>query len=245
MNKVKTVVVLAIALLAAAVAWFALRPAEKRSGGGGDAPAPGRAMQTAKARPGGAATASRRARPKPVLFDDDDDDDFTPEERRLSDRIEDALDREDVGAVVACVDAALACTNTEIREAMVNALGWFGVKGMAALTSFLGDPDEDVRENAMNEWSMALSEIEDDGERIGVVETAMAVLSDEDALEDISGEYIGVDDKLAVESLLRVIEGGGSAEGVAKAKETYEFVTGDEFVDRATAEKWIAEEYEP
>ena len=59
------------------------------------------------------------------------------------------------------------------------------------------------------------------------------------------GEYIGVDEKLAVEALLEVIEGGGSAEGIAKAKETYEFVTGDEFVDRATAEKWIAEEYQP
>ena len=44
---------------------------------------------------------------------------------------------------------------------------------------------------------------------------------------------------------MRVIEGGGSAQGIAKAKETYEFVTGDEFVDRAAAEKWIAEEYEP
>ena len=227
-----------------AVAWFVLRPAEKRQGGG-EEPVRGNVVKTAKARAGGTASSSRRVRPKPVLFEDDEDDEFTPEERRLSDRIEDGLDREDVGAVIACVDAALACTNTEVREAMVNALGWFGVKGMAALTSFLGDPDEDVRESAMNEWSMALSEIEDDGERIGVVETAMAVLSDEDALEDISGEFIGVDDKLAVESLLRVIEGGGSAEGVAKAKETYEFVTGDEFVDRATAEKWIQEEYEP
>ena len=32
---------------------------------------------------------------------------------------------------------------------------------------------------------------------------------------------------------------------IEKAKETYEFVTGDEFVDRAAAEKWIAEEYQP
>ncbi len=74
---------------------------------------------------------------------------------------------------------------------------------------------------------------------------AMYVLTGEDALEDISGEYIGVDEKLAVESLLRVIEAGGSEKGIAKAKETYEFVTGEEFKDRAAAEKWLAEEYEP
>ena len=64
-------------------------------------------------------------------------------------------------------------------------------------------------------------------------------------LEEISGEYIGVDEKLAVNSLLRIIEAGGSEQGIAKAKETYEFVTGDEFVDRATAEKWLREEYKP
>ena len=52
--------------------------------------------------------------------------------------------------------------------------------------------------------------------------------------------------KKGLRSLLRIIEGeGNSAQGVAKAKETYEFVTGDEFVDRAAAEKWLAEEYEP
>ena len=42
-----------------------------------------------------------------------------------------------------------------------------------------------------------------------------------------------------------MIEAGGSENGIAKAKETYEFVTGEEFVDRAAAEKWLAEEYEP
>ena len=31
----------------------------------------------------------------------------------------------------------------------------------------------------------------------------------------------------------------------ARKAETYEFVTGDEFTDRAAAEKWIAEEYVP
>ena len=90
-----------------------------------------------------------------------------------------------------------------------------------------------------------LSEIEDDAEKVATVELAMKVLTDEDQLDDVSSEYIGVDEKLAVESLLRIVEGGGSANGIAKAKETYEFVTGEEFVDRAAAEKWIAEEYEP
>ena len=185
---------------------------------------------------------------KPVLSfaeEDDEDDGFTPEERALSKRIEAALDEEDLQKAIACAKEALSCPNTEVRQAMVDTLGWFGAKGLPELTPFLADPDEDVRDAAMNEWSMALSDIEDEPEKLGVVEMAMNVLTNEDALEDISGEYIGADEKLAVESLLRIIEGGGSEQGIAKAKETYEFVTGDEFTDRAAAEKWIAEEYQP
>ena len=196
-------------------------------------------------------TAQSSASPAPPVSGendgDDDDDDLTPEERALSKRIKD-LDEEkpeDLEKAVACAKEALNCTNAEIRQDMVDALGRFGEKGLPQLTPFLVDPDEDVRDSAMNEWSMALGEIEDEPEKIGIVELAMSILTDEEALEEIADEYVGADEKLAVESLLRIIEGGGSKERIAKAKETYEFVTGDEFTDRAAAEKWIAEEYVP
>lgn len=263
MEKLKWIVLVACAVVAAAICvtlWLTGRPK------GGDEPEPApSAVRSGEKRPGkGAIRKGRKpAKPprakvkkdvveqrpeKPVLSfseGDDEDDGFTPEERDLSKRIEAALDEEDLEKAVACAKEALACPNAEIRQAMVDTLGWFGEKGLPELTPFLADPDEDVRDSAMNEWSMALSEIEDEPEKLGIVELAMNVLSDEDALENISGEYIGADEKLAVESLLRIIEGGGSAEGIAKAKETYEFVTGDEFTDRAAAEKWIAEEYVP
>lgn len=210
----------------------------------------------AKPRPSAKKTAHRRVvapkPPKPVLnLDDDEDDDDdeikkTPEEKALAKRIEKALDDENLDEALACAKLALNCRIVDIRQAMVDTLGWFGEKALPELTPFLVDADEDVRESAQNEWSMAVADIEDDKQKIGTVELAMRVLNDEDVLEDISSEYIGVDEKLAVESLLRIIEGeGNSAQGIAKAKETYEFVTGDEFVDRAAAEKWIAEEYEP
>ena len=189
--------------------------------------------------------ASRVYPAKPVLSLVADDDGLAPRERALARRIEAALDDEDLPAAVACAKEALNCQNAEIRQAMVDTLGWFGARGLPELTPFLADPDEDVRDSAMTEWSMALADIDDEAEKIGVVEMAMFALTDEDALDEIAGEYIGADEKLAVESLLRVIEGGGSAQGIEKAKETYEFVTGDEFAGRAAAEKWIAEEYEP
>lgn len=190
---------------------------------------------------------ARRQKSALDLSDDEDDEESkrTPEEKKLAADVEKALDEEDFELAKKCAPLALKCKVTEIRQAMVDTLAWFGEKAIPELTPFIADPDEDVAENAMNEWDSAVSSIEDDGEKIGMTEMAMQVISDEDALESISGNYIGVDEKLAVESLLRVIEGGGSAKGVEKAKETYEFVTGEEFTDRAAVEKWIAEEYEP
>ena len=184
---------------------------------------------------------------KPVRSsaDDSDEDSLPPEARKLSNRIEEALDKEDLKKAVACAKEALNCPYAEVRQSMVETLGWFGAKGLPELTPFLADADDDVRESAMNEWSIALSDIDDEAEKIGVVEMAMLVLNDDDALDDLSNEYIGVDEKIAVDSLVKIIEAGGSEKGVAKAKETYEFVTGEEFTNRADAEKWIAEEYVP
>lgn len=197
-------------------------------------------------RPSKTLSATKRPKPKPIIsVEDDDDDKRTPEEKALAERIEKALDDEDFELAVACAEEAQKCGDAEIRQSMVDTLGWFGEKALPELTPFLADADEDVRDSAMSEWTTALSSIEDEGVKIRTVELAMGVLNDEDALEEISNEYIGADEKLAVESLARIIEGGGSKEGVEKAKETYEFVTGDEWTDAAEAERWIAEEYEP
>ena len=186
---------------------------------------------------------------KPVLDlgegEDDEDDKRTPAEKALAERIEKALDDEDFNLAVACADEAQKCGVTEIRQSMVETLGWFGEKALPELTPFLADADEDVRECAKNEWTMALSSIEDDRTKMRTVELALGVLRDEDALEEISGEFIGADEKLAVESLVNIIGGGGSKEGIAKAKETYEFVTGEEWESAEAAARWIAEEYKP
>ena len=191
--------------------------------------------------------AETNQRAKPILdsFDDDGDDGHTPAERELEARIEKALEDENLDAAIACAGEALKCPVVEIRQNIVDTLGWFGKKALPDLTPFLADADDDVRDSAKNGWMMALSDIEDDEEKIGTVELAMRVLRDEDALEEISDEYIGVDEKLAVESLVRIIDGGGSKEGIEKAKETYEFVTGDEWASTEEAARWIAEEYEP
>ena len=250
--RIKCVIACVVVLLLALAAFF-VGKALKGSGGtsveGNDSASTSvRKIADAGRRPSASSKSAVR-KPKPQLdFSDDEDDEEskrTPAEKKLAADVEKALDEEDFELAKKCAPLALNCKDKEVRQSMVDTLAWFGEKAIPELTPFLADPDEDVADNAMNEWDSTVSAIEDDGEKIGMTELAMHILSNEDALESISGNYIGVDEKLAVESLLRVIEGGGSAKGIAKAKETYEFVTGDEFTDRAAAEKWIAEEYEP
>lgn len=122
-------------------------------------------------------------------------------------------------------------------------LGMLGAEALPELTPYLGDEDESVRSAAMDEWNAALSEIEDDAQRIAAAELAMRAIADEDALETISTHYIGIDEKLAVESLARIVEAAPESKGAAKARETYEFVTGEEWTGAEAAAKWIAEEY--
>lgn len=251
----KVMIVVVAVLVAAAVAFFLL---QSKNGEAEVKNVPENARVAEKARkgsttlrevrrPAGKRSAVKSQKPVLALDDDDDEEDAkrTPAEKALAARIEKALDDEVLEDALACAGEALKCKDTAIRQAMVDTLGWFGAKAIPELTPFLADADDDVRESAMNEWSMAVSEIEDDAEKIGTVELAMTVLTDEDALEDISGEYIGVDDKLAVESLMRVIAADANKASVDKAKETYEFVTGDEWAGEEEAKRWIAEEYEP
>lgn len=188
------------------------------------------------------------SRAKPILIrsvdaeDAEDDDTRTPEERKLAEKIEKALEDEDFNLAISCAAEALVCKDSEIRQSMVDTLGWFGSRAIPELTPFLADSDEDIRDAAQMEWSNAISDVEDDTERVRIVELAMQALTNEGFLEELSNEYIGVDEAMAVESLLRVIESGGSEAGIAKAKETYEFVTGEEFTNRADAERWMTEQ---
>lgn len=251
MSKSRIIIVSVVAVVLAVAAYFAgraLRSGESRAvGPAAEEEAQSRPIATVK-RPaaGKQPKVIKLVNEKPRLdLSDDEESKRTPEEKRLAANIEKALDDEDFELAKQCVAAATKCKDVEIRQAMVDTLGWFGEKALPELTQFLADADEDVAQSAMDEWDSAVSAVEDDGDKVVMVELAMQVVANEDFLESISGEYIGTDEKLSVESLLRVIEGGGTKQGIAKAKETYEFVTGEEFVDRAAAEKWIAEEYQP
>lgn len=178
--------------------------------------------------------------------DDDDDDDMSPEDRRLMDAIEQGRDDDDLERLVKLIPDVTASTNAEVRAELVDAIGWFDVQGMNHLLPFMADSDEDVRESAIDNWTSALDEVEDEKTRANMIGAVMQVLTDEDALESMSSGLIDMDEKIALQTLVDVIEGGkASPEGVAAAREQYEFLTGDEYTTIEAANQWLEENYEP
>jgi len=175
---------------------------------------------------------------------EDDAEELTEEEEALLDAIYEALNVEDEEALRALNAKAAHAPKSEIREALVTTLGWFGSSFLPELTPFLADPDEDIRFEALVQWQNALYQIEDAGEKLAVCELAFGSITDKDALEEIADEFNDAEEADAVVVLARIITDNRNPAGVAVAKETYEFVTGDEWAGLEAAEAWLKENAE-
>ena len=155
-----------------------------------------------------------------------------------------AQDLEDVDALRDLSSLALNCKNPEVRERMVDALGWCGEQTLAELTAFLSDKDENVADAAVTQWKMSLQEIEDEASKASVINVALQGIRDHDLLEDVMNELVGMDDLLSIQTLADAIEGGD--ERLASiARETYQFITDEEWSDLDVAEAWLQENYSP
>ena len=168
-------------------------------------------------------------------------DEMTEEEEKLVDDIHDALNDEDQELAIELAKVAVKSRNPEVRSEMVDTLRWFGDKVMPELLMFIDDPDEGVKMDATAAYQQAIYDIEEDSEKAKIIEIFMCNLNDADALEEIASELIGMDDLLAVQTLVNVID-GESKTGRRIAMETYETVTGEEYTTFEDAEAWIHEQ---
>ena len=172
-----------------------------------------------------------------------EDDELTEAEEKLVDSIHDALNDEDQELAIELARRAVKSRSVEVRSEMVDTLRWFGDKVMPELLMFIDDPDEGVRIDAMAAYQQAIYDIEEDSEKAKIIEISMRNLADSEALGEIASELIGMDDRLAVQTLVNVIE-GESRTGRRIAKETYETVTGEEYTTFEAAEAWLREQQE-
>ena len=201
-----------------------------------------------------ASKADKSARPKPNRQRMDSEHPYSPADKRLSDAIQDALEEEDLSAVVAAAEKALKSPNPDVRRDAVDALGWFGEKALAELTIWMADADEDVAQAAMDHWEEGVSELEDANERLQTSLFALNTLTDKDALTMIGGQFANAATELideeddetrasqkrteVVQVLVDMIEGGKPAHAEA-AREIYEDVTGNKWISVEEAEKYL------
>ena len=154
-----------------------------------------------------------------------------------------AIENDDLKSALELAKTALTSDNRDLREAVVDALGWFGAPALTELLPFMADPDSEVAESAQSNWLGALQELSDDGMKAGIIEMTVKVLRDKDIMENVANELIGMDELAAVQVIANLVEEGGEAATVAK--EVYDSITGEEWKDVDSAESWLQENYTP
>lgn len=202
---------------------------------------PRRIAGTRTNRPKRSAARTRAESGKPSLdLDDDELASFSPDERKVAERIQGALDDDDYRLLLPAIEAAAKSANAALREKAVEALSWFGKKALPELTLFMADPNDDIRSAACDAWIMALPEIDDDRLRGETVLSAMKVVRDRDELDRMVTEITDLPNVQQLPILIQLI-GGPNAAAAAAAREHYEFVTGDAYESVETAQKWLDE----
>lgn len=168
-----------------------------------------------------------------------------PEERQMLDELNEAMCEDDLETVSFAAEEFAKHPNPVMRRAAVEAISWFGDKGLADMAVFLVDGDEEVAELAKERWSLGVQEVEDDQEKATLAKLGMLYVTDEDSLSTFMGDLTTVDDDLKVMQVLVDLIEEGTPESAAAAREQYEWMTGDEYTTVDAADFWLQENYEP
>ena len=168
-----------------------------------------------------------------------------PEERQMLDELNEAICEDDLDLVSFAAGELAKNPNPVVRRAVVEAVSWFGDKGLPDMAIFLVDSDEEVSSLAKERWSLGVQEVEDEQERVTLAKLGMLYVKDEDSLSTFMGDLTTVNDDLKImQALVDLIE-EGTPESATVAREQYEWMTGDEYRDVDTADLWLQENYEP
>lgn len=176
------------------------------------------------------------------IYRDDEGVAFPKADQEICRKLEDAFEKEDLEELSALSEVAVNSKTKEVRENMLRSLSWFGSRSLVEMTPFLSDPDPEIAEMAHEEWLDAIQEIEEDSVRAQVIEMALLTLADQEMLADVAGELVGMDDLVAIQTIVNVLDAGGAS--VPHVKSTYEDITGDEWAGIDAAEAWLQENYD-
>lgn len=189
----------------------------------------------------------RRAREASgIVLSEEPDVPMTEADKRICDRLQSASDQSDHAEILRLYEDAKGSDDVRVRQAMVDALTDFSAReALLQLTGLAFDADEDVAQSAANLIQLKIGEIESETDRAPLIADYMMALRGEENQAMLAAEINALsDEKLQLETILSVIDGGGK-DAIRAAKESYEFITGEKYVDRDTAQKWFDENYVP
>lgn len=190
----------------------------------------------------------------------DEDENFSPEEKKVLEGIQEALDDDRVETMRKSVRSAISCGNVEVMKRAIDACRWFGSKVLGELTQLAAaglaaaearggaasaESAHEVVEEAIDAIDSCLDDIEDEAARAALVKEYMQTFTDGDVIEMLSGQLMTIGDEAIVVNTAVSLIDGGNAKAAEAAREAYEFATGEEYVSAEAAKKWLDENYEP
>ncbi len=178
------------------------------------------------------------------IYRDSDGKPYPDADQKIMAAADAAIELDDLAAARSLAEKALTSDNAELKEMVVDALGWFGEAAMAELTPFMSDPDEEVAEKAASHWRDALQEMDDEKMKVAVVDLTLSEVKNKDIVEDVADELIGIDEAAALGVLAAAIESDNILAADA-ARDTYESITGEKWSGVDAAKKWLQENYTP
>ena len=275
-NKITIVILALAALVVGALLWVTLgrdpvperKPARAKKSLIQDAAPEKKSVKkaAAKAKPTKAvAQKEKRKKGKKAFRRTPVVDTYSPEDRKLADAVQAALDDDNLEQVRKNAAEAMKSENPDVRQEAVDALGWFEDKALVDLTKAMADKNAAVAESARSHVENALMGMEDDDRAFVLASEYVKMFAeDEEAVTMFAGvlssagsRIIDPDDS---DSAADVAKAKGNRAGIVdivaemigkggklaeKGRELYEEIAGDEWTDRAAADKWANDIEEP
>ena len=182
--------------------------------------------------------------------------DWSKADVALANKVQNALDDDDLKATLAAAEKALASENPDVRLLAVEALSWYGSDTVPELTVCMADPNEEVAQAAMGYWQVGVSQMESAKDRVETSILALRTLSDEDALTGISALFSGAanelidgeeDEAVAFEYRVEVVQwlvdmiDAGEGPRCEAAKEIYSDIAASPWLGIDEAERFVSD----
>ena len=168
----------------------------------------------------------------------DEEAKLTEMQRKMLEEIRDACDEDDRKKVIKLVQNMQASEEWPdgipaiIKLEAIDALGWFGIDGLAELAGFLKDTDPEVQKAAIDGFDEALSDPDlGDRQRAEILKVAAQVITDVDALDSMMMELDDMRNSVAVGVAIEILRTGTEESKAAlleAAEERFEFDTEDD-----------------